>query len=66
MAKTIKMVTVIAVLHYRLRWFAVSDREMEVYKKLGVKKWKNRMPTFDSGAFNKGIHSWDEIAQATC
>lgn len=51
---------------YRLKWFVVSDREMELYKKLGVKKWKNQMPTYDPSAFDKGIHSWDEIAQAMC
>ena len=62
--------TIHAILHnrvdYRLRWFAVSDREMDVYKKLGVKKWKNQMPTYDPSAFDKGVHSWDEIAQAMC
>ena len=52
--------------NYRLRWFAVSDREMALYKKLGVKKWKSHMPTYDPGSFDTKKHSWDEIAQAMC
>lgn len=52
--------------NYHLRWFAVSDREMALYKKLGVKKWKSHMPTYDPGSFDTKKHSWDEIAQAMC
>ena len=31
-----------------------------------VKKWKNKMPTFDEDTFDITKHSWDEIVQATC
>lgn len=51
---------------YRARWFQVSAAEQKIYKKLGVKKWKNRMPTYDPKCFDNKIHSWDEIAQAMC
>lgn len=32
---------------YTKKWYRVSDTEMKLYRKLKVKKWKNKMPTFD-------------------
>ena len=32
---------------YRKRWYQVSKSEMKLYEKLRVKKWKNRMPTYN-------------------
>ena len=37
-----------------------------MYKKLRVKKWKNKMPTYDEKIFDPLLHTWDEIAQAMC
>ena len=51
---------------YSRRWYQVSRAEMRFYEKLGVKRWKNKMPTYDPGTFDPRQHSWDEIAQATC
>lgn len=51
---------------YRRRWFRVSDAEQELYDKIKVKKWKGKMATYDPGCFDRRIHTWDEIAQATC
>ena len=51
---------------YRKRWFQVSAIEQKLYKKLKVKKWKGKMGTYDPDCFDNKIHSWDEIAQATC
>ena len=51
---------------YRRKWFQVSQFEMVVYKKLKVKKWKEKMPTYDTSLFDPRIHTWDEIAQAMC
>lgn len=51
---------------YSRRWYQVSRAEMRFYKKLGVKRWKNKMPTYDPGIFDPRQHTWDEIAQATC
>ncbi len=51
---------------YRKRWYRVSKRELAIYEKLRVKKWKSKMPTYDHTLFNPQIHSWDEIAQAMC
>ena len=33
---------------------------------MNVKKWKNKMPTYDKEIFDISRHSWDEIIQATC
>lgn len=52
--------------NYRLRWFRVGSTEQKFYKKLGVRKWKTRMPTYDPSCFDPKKHNWDEIAQATC
>lgn len=52
--------------NYHKKWYQVSDFEMKLYQKLKVKKWKNKMPTFDMDAFDISKHSWDEIVQATC
>lgn len=51
---------------YRKRWFRVSAAEEKLYQKMKVKKWKNKMGTYDPSCFDPKIHSWDEIAQAMC
>lgn len=51
---------------YTKNWYQVSDKEMAFYQKIKVKKWKNKMPTYDTDAFNTTKHSWDEIIQTTC
>ena len=48
------------------RWYRVGERELAIYDKINVKKWKKRMPTYDNSAFDPKKHSWDEIAQAMC
>ena len=51
---------------YTKSWYQVSNFENRIYKKLNVKKWKNRMPTYDSSLFDTKIHSLHEIVQAMC
>ena len=51
---------------YTKRWFQVSKSEMRLYQKLKVKKWKNKMPTYDADVFDVTKHSWEEIVQAMC
>lgn len=48
------------------KWYRVSSREMEIYKKLKVHGLKSKMPTYDSSLFDPKIHSLREIACATC
>ncbi|MBR4092558.1 MAG: hypothetical protein IKK32_01650 [Oscillospiraceae bacterium] len=51
---------------YTKRWYRVGETEMKFYKKIGVKKWKNKMPTYNNDFFDTNKHSWDEIIGATC
>ena len=51
---------------YRRKWFRVSSSEQKFYNKIKVKNWKGKMATYDPGSFDNRIHTWDEIAQATC
>lgn len=51
---------------YTKKWFQVSKPEMKLYQKLKVKKWKNKMPTYDADVFDITKHSWEEIIQAMC
>ena len=52
--------------NYHKKWYRVGEFEMELYRKMKVKKWKNKMPTYDMDVFDVSKHSWDEIIQATC
>lgn len=51
---------------YTKKWYQIRPWEKKLYNKLKVKKWKNKMPTYDVDAFDASKHSWDEIAQASC
>lgn len=51
---------------YKKSWYHISRHEMAVYKKLNIKKWKRRMPTYDCTLFDPRIHRWEEIAEAMC
>ena len=52
--------------NYNKSWFKVSDFEMKIYKKLNVKKWKDKMPTYEPELFDISKHSWEEIIMTTC
>ena len=51
---------------YHKPWFRQRKWERGLYKKLGVKRWKGRMPSYDPTLFDPSLHSFDEIAQAMC
>ena len=51
---------------YTKKWFQVGAAELKFYNKIKVKKWKNKMPTYDPTLFSPEKHTWDEIAQAMC
>lgn len=51
---------------YTKKWYQVSNSEQKLYQKLKVKKWKNKMPTYDKDVFDVSKHSWDKIIQAMC
>ena len=51
---------------YTKRWFRVGEKEMKLYRILKVKKWKDKMPTYDADTFDTSRHTWEEIVQAMC
>lgn len=48
------------------KWFRERSFERKLYEKIGVKKWKKRMPTFTPQNFQLKSHSVTEIIQASC
>lgn len=51
---------------YNALWFRPKAFEQRLYKALRVKKWKGKMGTYAPECFDPKLHTWDEIAQATC
>lgn len=51
---------------YRKKWYQPRSFEPALYRFLKVKKWKDKMPTFEPGTFSAKEHSFDEIAQVMC
>lgn len=51
---------------YTKRRYQLRPWENSLYQKLGVKSWKNKMPTFYPEEFSPERRTWDEIAQAMC
>ena len=50
----------------KARWFREKPWEKALYRKLHVKKWKDRMPTYLPDAFDLRRHSLPEIIRTTC
>ena len=42
---------------YTKRWYRVNNLEMKLYKKLNVKKWKDKMPTYDKDTFDVCLYA---------
>lgn len=53
-------------LNYNGTWFAQKKFEPGLYKKLRVKQWKDKMPTYNPGTFSLAEHSLEEIIQTMC
>ena len=51
---------------YTKKWFQPARYEEKLYRLLRVKKWKGKMPTYNSSFFDSATHTLDEIAQAMC
>ena len=47
-------------------YFRQRSFEPGLYKALKVKRWKNRMPTYNPDDFDPRKHSWEEILQSGC
>ncbi len=51
---------------YRAERYRLRAWEKKLYDRLRVKRWKNLLPTYQPESFDPRLHSWEEIAQATC
>lgn len=48
------------------RWFRPRRFEPALYRCLGVKRWKGKLPTFQPDAFSVSGHTLEELIGATC
>lgn len=53
-------------MNYHRKWFQPRKCENRLYKKLKVKTWKDKMPTYDADTFSFELHSMEEIVMAMC
>ena len=51
---------------YTKQWYQLHSWEKAFYKKIKIKRWKNKMPTYRPQDFSPKEHSWHEIAQTMC
>lgn len=51
---------------YHTKWFQMRPWENVIYRKLKVKAWKDKMPTYDADTFSLELHSMEEIVMAMC
>ena len=49
-------------IHYRHWWFKERFFEQKLYRILRVRKWKEKVLTFDPAAFDLQLHTYDELA----
>lgn len=47
-------------------WFRERRMERGLYKRLRVRKWAKRVPTFKPEQFDVGVHTTDELIRQTC
>lgn len=50
----------------RSKWFAQLPFEEKLYKGLGVRRWKEYLPTYDEKRYSMSSNSLLDIASATC
>ena len=51
---------------WKIKWFQVNKKEMDLYRFLNVKSWKKYMPTYDSSCFDVKTKSLEQIVMAMC
>lgn len=51
---------------FRKSRYAPRAFEVKLYQKLGVKRWKSKLPTYDPAEFNFSAHTVEEILCASC
>jgi len=53
-------------INYSQRWFRERRFERRLYKLLRVRKWKEKVLTYDPDSFSQEKHTLDEIANTMC
>lgn len=48
------------------RWFRQRSFEPGLYRRLGVKGWKGRLPTYDPSQFDLEQHSLEQVVRNMC
>ena len=51
---------------YRSGWFRPRAFEPSLYKKLRIKSWKGRMPTYEPKKFSREYYTMEEIVRNMC
>lgn len=52
--------------NYNNNYFKTKKLEQKIYKIIKVKKWKDKMPTYNPDFYSTEKHSLEEIAMVTC
>lgn len=53
-------------LDHHAKWFTARPFEKRLYEKLGVKRWKHKVPTYDPDSFSMEHHTIEEVIQTMC
>lgn len=53
-------------MNYRSKWFSKKAFEIDFYKKIKIKKWKNKLPTYYPEDFSVKRHTMEELRQTMC
>lgn len=53
-------------LNYNNWWFRPRFWEKSLYKKLGVRRWKGKMPTYNPSEFELTWSNTEEVVRSTC
>jgi hypothetical protein len=51
---------------YTKKWYKLHLWERELYRIMGIKRWRVKQWTYNPEDFSPELHSWGEIAQAMC
>ena len=53
-------------INYKSNWFKTKDWELKIYKKLKVKDWKDKVPTFDPEEYDMEKLTLEQLIVNMC
>lgn len=53
-------------MNYERKWFHTTEPEQKLYRKIRVKQWKGRMPTYSPDTFQINRQSIESVVKAMC